>query len=43
MSLDQIIEMFGEPTSQEDDWYYWSDTGTIGVKIENGVVTCIRI
>ena len=43
MSLTEIEDMFGEPTSQNDNWYYWSDSNTIGVKIENGVVTCIRI
>ena len=43
MALTELIDMFGEPTSQEGDWYYWSDTSTLGVKIEGGVVKSIRI
>ena len=43
MSLDEIVDMFGEPSLQKDDWYYWSDTNTIGVKIQGGIVTSIRI
>lgn len=43
MPVTELIGMFGEPTSQQDNWYYWSDTRTLGVKVEGGVVKSIKI